>query len=589
MNTLKIKIENKDYDKYEIVNASTLEPTDKRVDAVKYKLFNHDVFSMDENGVVSLLHSTVRSMPNIPGVLLLDTKRTYGKVKDKFLYKLIPDDKRLPEFLVAYKMKITFNKKVCNKYVVFKFKHWDNKHPVAQLDQVLGDVNILDNFYEYQLYCKSLYASIQDFTKATLRKLKKHTEREFIDTIIEKYNPEDRRDWDVYSIDPPTSKDFDDAFSFKKDSSHYYLSIYISNVSFWMDALELWDSFSQRISTIYLPNRKRPMLPTILSDAVCSLQENQMRFAFTLDLQFNTNYELVSYSYKNTCINVNKNYRYESEELLESQMYKELIRFVQRLNRKEKYIDSIKTSHNLVAYLMIYMNYMSAKELIKNKIGIYRSAELKSDFVCPDNVSEGIKTFLKHWNSYGGMYMKFDDKKTHEVLELDSYVHITSPIRRLVDLLNMIKFQENHDMLKLSGKAGEFYDFWSSKSELEYVNVTMRSIKKVQNDCSMLEFYSKNMDTLDPTYEGVIFDKMVRNDGSFQFIVYLKKLRLNLRVNLHKEHENFETHQFKLYLFDDEENLRRKIRLQMVDEINETTNNDESNHDSKKSSLVSTH
>ena len=139
------------------------------MDAVKYKLFNHDVFSMDENGVVSLLHSTVRSMPNIPGVLLLDTKRTYGKVKDKFLYKLIPDDKRLPEFLVAYKMKITFNKKVCNKYVVFKFKHWDNKHPVAQLDQVLGDVNILDNFYEYQLYCKSLYASIQDFTKATLR------------------------------------------------------------------------------------------------------------------------------------------------------------------------------------------------------------------------------------------------------------------------------------------------------------------------------------------------------------------------------------------------------------------------------------
>ena len=82
-----------------------------------------------------------------------------------------------------------------------------------------------------------------------------------------------------------------------------------------MDILELWDSFSQRISTIYLPNRKRPMLPTILSDAICSLQENRIRFAFTLDLVFNKEYELLDYSYQNTCIRVRKNYKYETDEL----------------------------------------------------------------------------------------------------------------------------------------------------------------------------------------------------------------------------------------------------------------------------------
>jgi len=562
MKSLKIKIENKDYDKYEIVNASTLEPTIKRVDVVKYKLFNHDVFSMDENDVVTLLHSTVRSMPNIPGVLLLDTKRTYGKVKGKFLYKLIPDDKRLPEFLVAYKMKITFNKKVSNKYVVFKFKHWDNKHPVAQLDQVLGDVNILDNFYEYQLYCKSLYASIQDFTKATLRKLKRHTEREFIDTIIEKYNPEDRRDWDVYSIDPPTSKDFDDAFSFKKDSEHYYLSIYISNVSFWMDALDLWDSFSQRISTIYLPNRKRPMLPTILSDAVCSLQENQMRFAFTLDLQFNMNYELVRYSYKNTCINVNKNYRYESEELLESQMYKDLFKFVKRLNRKEKYIDSIKSSHNLVAYLMIYMNYMSAKELIKYKVGIFRSAELKSDFVCPDHVSEGIKTFLKHWNSYGGMYMKFDDKKNHEVLELDSYVHITSPIRRLVDLLNIIILQKGLGMTQMSESSEKFLNYWTSDEKLSYINKTMRSIRKVQNCCELLRICVEENREKKKIYDGFIFDKMKRNDGLYQYMIYLPEIKMVNRLIARQDKNCLNNYKFKLFTFVDESNFKQKIRVE---------------------------
>ena len=41
-----------------------------------------------------------------------------------------------------------------------------------------------------------------------------------------------------------------------------------------MDRLSvLWRSFTKRVSTIYLPDKKRPMLPTILSDCLCSLQE----------------------------------------------------------------------------------------------------------------------------------------------------------------------------------------------------------------------------------------------------------------------------------------------------------------------------
>jgi exoribonuclease R len=51
-----------------------------------------------------------------------------------------------------------------------------------------------------------------------------------------------------------------------------------------MDVLNLWDSFSRRISTIYLPDKKRPMLPTILSDCLCSLQENVRRVAFVMDV-----------------------------------------------------------------------------------------------------------------------------------------------------------------------------------------------------------------------------------------------------------------------------------------------------------------
>jgi len=563
MNSYKIRISRSDYSEYNVVNTSTLTETNIKVDPVKNKLFNHDVFELD-NDEVKIQHSTIRVTPNMPGVLVLNTKKVYGKIKNKFLYKLIPDDKRLPEFLVPYLNKIEFNKKVVNKYVVFKFKNWDNKHPIAQLEQVLGSVNILDNFYEYQLYCKSLYASIQDFRKVTLEKLKRRSESEFVETIIEKYNPEDRRSWGVYSIDPKRSKDFDDAFSFKETQNHVYIGIYISNVSFWMDTLDLWDSFSERIATIYLPNRKRPMLPTILSDTICSLQENHTRFAFTLDLKFDKNYNLISYKHLNSCIIVKKNFRYETDELLNFSLYKKILKFTKMVNKKESYIDNIKTSHDLIAYLIIYMNYISAKEMEKNKCGIFRSAELKSTFRCPNEVNQDIKQFLKQWNSYGGQYLKFEDKKEHAILELDSYIHITSPIRRLVDLLNIIILQDKLGLNELNKKSKNFLNHWTSNEKVEYINRTMKSIRKVQNNCELLRICVEDNFKKKKIYNGFIFDKMKRNDGLYQYMIYLKEIKMVNRLTTRHDKECLTFEKFKLFTFVDESNLKQKIRIEFV-------------------------
>ena len=75
---------------------------------------------------------------------------------------------------------------------------------------------------------------------------KKRTEEEYIEMIKDKYNSEDRTKDIVFSVDPLTSKDFDDAFSQKYDIDNdvYVLSVYISNVPLWMEAMNLWQSFS---------------------------------------------------------------------------------------------------------------------------------------------------------------------------------------------------------------------------------------------------------------------------------------------------------------------------------------------------------
>lgn len=564
----KLYVSDREYNEISVVFSKDLKPTDITIDAIGNKMFTQDIFDII-NGKVIVQHSTVKNSCSIPAVLVLEGNKMFGRYKDKFLYKCVPDDKRLPIFLVPYKIKPGFNKKVINKYVTFEFRNWDSKHPMGVITQTIGDVNILPNFYEYQLYCKSLYASIQDFTKKTMRKLKTKSENEFIDEIIRDYKLVDRRNDKVYSIDPSLSKDFDDAFSFKYiDDNICSLSIFISNVAIWLDALDLWSSFSNRIATIYLPDRKRPMLPTVLSDALCSLQEERTRFAFTLQIDFDIeNMKIIKYNFTNSVIRVTKNLRYDTEEQETNLMYLKLKAFIFKLNKIKdfRYMESIDTSHEVVAYLMILMNYISAKEMKSKKVGIYRSAKYNdiSKYIPPEEATTKVKKFLKMWQSSGGTYVKYDNIEGHEILDLDAYVHITSPIRRLVDLLNILQFQDALNLVKLSENSSSFYDRWTSAESFEYINLTMRSIRKVQNDCSLLKLCVDNKEIMNIEHNGFIFDKLVRNDGLFQYMVYLEDLNMVNRIASRFEYDNYSLHKCKLFIFGDEVRLKQKIRIEV--------------------------
>ena len=567
MVTYKIRVSDRKWDEWGVVDSYSLKPVPIPVglNPIEGKLCNQDIFTFKDS-VVNILHSSIRCMSGIPGVLVLSESKTYGKKKDKFYYKCIPDDKRFPVFLVPHKTKVGFSKKMVNKYVVFKFNNWNGKHPEGTIVQVLGEVSKLDNFYEYQLYCKSLYASIQNITKKALQKLKEKTEQQYIDDICNETKLNDYRETrKIFSIDPLTSKDFDDAFDIEEIEDGIRISVYISNVCLWMDTMDLWDSFSNRISTIYLPDRKRPMLPTVLSDALCSLTEKDIRFAFELELIVKTNEKgkmyVDNYSFNNCVIKVFRNLRYDTPEQETFPDYVKLFDVIKKLNRKQKYMENIDTSHDVVAYLMIQMNYLCAQKMKELNIGIFRSAKYGSAFEMPAHIPENIKKFLKQWNSLGGRYCKVIDD--HEMLNLDAYVHITSPIRRLVDLLNIMKLQDSLGLYKLKDNAKQFYDRWTCESSLEYINTTMRSIRKVQNDCNLLNICMNDQTLLAKIYDGFIFDKIIRNDLLYQYMVYLPEFKMVNRFTSRYDKVNLSSQKFKIFVFQDENTLKQKIRVEL--------------------------
>jgi exoribonuclease R len=476
-----------------------------------------------------------------------------------------------------------FSKVFVNQYVTIKFASWESKHPVGVLINAIGPVDVPENFYEYQLFCKGLNISLTKFNKAVNKSLQDLTVKK--ETFIQDLSVngdlvlEDRSDWQVFTIDPDGSLDFDDAFSIKQmDNGHILVSVYIANVPLCLDRLNVWSYLTKRTSTAYLPDKKRPMLPVLLSDCLCSLQEGAQRFAFTLDLEIDLEGEIVSKKFCNTIIKVFKNFAYEERSLIRHPLYKLLLSTVVKMSGKHPYIECIADSHDVVCYLMILMNHLAAKDLLQNEVGIFRSTTSNTATVANNalSVAEGLPSevlpvntmptevmqFINIYRSTSGSYTTSTNANgiDHSILGLDCYIHITSPIRRLVDILNMIKFQEIIGF-KLSDSALQFYDNWIK--DIEYINTTMKLTRRVQNDCNLLHLFYKNCDSNDKVYSGYCFDEKALSNGLYKYNLYLPELKTTSvvicsKINLLVEHK------FKLFVFNNEDKMKKKIRLHLV-------------------------
>jgi protein SSD1 len=88
----------------------------------------------------------------------------------------------------------------------------------------------------------------------------------------------------LFTIDPATAKDLDDAVSVKyMEDGTYEVGIHIADVSFFVKpntALER--DARKRATSVYLVQRSVPMLPPALSEQLCSLVPGQDRLAFSV-------------------------------------------------------------------------------------------------------------------------------------------------------------------------------------------------------------------------------------------------------------------------------------------------------------------
>ncbi len=556
-----IEISDRDYTSWTILYNGEIN-NDYYIDPKEKKLFNGDSFKIEDDKIV-IKNSPIRESSKIYGILVLGQNKTYGKYKNRPLYKFIPNEKTLPMFLVPYEQKNNFSKNYKNKYVVVKFENWEDKHPKAKLVDNYGDVSNIEAFYTYQLNSRGINIPYKSFVNKT-----KYLEKNKFDitNLLNTYeNIADHQKENVFTVDPEGCLDFDDAVSIQKDKkAKYILRIYISNVSIWLDYLNLWNIFSDRVSTIYFPDKNYPMIPTVLSNNLCSLKAGNTRVAFVCEIHINK-LKIVDIKYYNASIKVEKNYVYEEKDLLTMTDYLRVYNLTINLNNEKEtnYLPCINDSHDVIAYLMIMMNHVCAKDMGIHKNGLYRSIKLKEDEI--ENVPEKIRTFVYLLrNSSGGKYVKYCDEIGHDVLNLEQYIQITSPIRRLVDMLNMIQFQNNHNIVKWKNERNQnqFYIKWLER--LDYINEKMKQIKKAQNDCNSLYLCTTNVELLNDLHDGYIIEKN-QEDTIYNYMVYLYETKMIVKMKNILDLPIYSNHKFKIFVFNDENSLKQKVKVQMFD------------------------
>lgn len=148
-----------------------------------------------------------------------------------------------------------------------------------------------------------------------------------------------RRDFRYYShivtIDGADSKDLDDAVQVVMlDNGNYMLGVHIADVGEYVKENSILDKEAYRRGTsVYFVDRVLPMLPTEISNGICSLNAGEDRLTVSCVMEINSRGQVVTAEISESVINVEKRFTYDTvNEILATQQFAEDPSYVETFN-----------------------------------------------------------------------------------------------------------------------------------------------------------------------------------------------------------------------------------------------------------------
>ena len=158
-------------------------------------------------------------------------------------------------------------------------------------------------------------------------------------------NRKDLRHLDIITIDGSDAKDLDDAVYVEKTEDGYKLFVSIADVSYYVrENTELDTEALKRGNSIYLVDRVIPMLPRKLSNNLCSLNPNEDKLTFTVEMDLD-----------------------KRGKVIKNDFYKSVIKSKYRMTY-ENVNTILEKDEDLEEYRKLYDKYRKIDEMLKNML-----------------------------------------------------------------------------------------------------------------------------------------------------------------------------------------------------------------------------
>lgn len=237
---------------------------------------------------------------------------------------------------------------------------------------------------------------------------------------------------DTFHIDPAGCRDIDDVITVTQLSpSHWEIAISIADVAERIPVDSPADIYAKELgATFYDPDGRvlLPMLHPQLSEDELSLRPHQTRNALSRIYIWNHEArQIESMSWELTSVCVGHSYSYEHANTLFNTDPFQLLRAFTQLSQEHD-------SHVLVERLMLRYNADAADVLKNAGRGILRKQDAAEATATATLQKLGAPLFLAQ--KAAAYCEPTDDRTSHTGMGLDAYAHVSSPLRRYVDIVN---------------------------------------------------------------------------------------------------------------------------------------------------------
>ncbi len=242
---------------------------------------------------------------------------------------------------IGHDILVEDRKKIRNgNRVLVKIVEWDDVR-INPIGEIIEDIGPADNPALDTLTIIKDYNLPDEFPPNALEEARSSEV-----AFSPKSNRLDLRKDFIFTIDPETAKDFDDAISIEKlTHGQFLLGVHIADVSHFVKPGSGLDKEALKRSTsIYFTDKVIPMLPEQLSNGVCSLQEKKDRFTFSVFMELDSNGNVQNVKFNEAIIRSEIRLTYEQAQDI---IYRNKEKSTDKENYSKRLVHKIKDLHNI--------------------------------------------------------------------------------------------------------------------------------------------------------------------------------------------------------------------------------------------------